>query len=102
LVNVISVSAAANITINEGGYIKVGNLVIINLKITATANIAAYTSIISNLPTPLFNGFGLYASTDAGELIAGIYKNPYSSINTSKALESGKIITISGCYLASS
>ena len=50
LSDVKSVTAGANITINNGGYVKAGKIVVVSLKLTTTAQLAQNAIIVSGLP----------------------------------------------------
>lgn len=93
----------SNATITDGGYCKIGQLVIVNMRIALTASIAPGNNVVGGFPKPLStlpsnNGFtsiqtnvGPLTLTAGGSLIV-----PASG----STIASGTNLMMGGCYIA--
>ena len=89
----------ANITIADGGYYKIGNLVIVNMRILPSANITAGNSLVSNLPKPQkMNNLNKVAV--ANNQNANLTVDASGNLFCSTALNSGSSLILSVTYLS--
>ena len=96
-----TVSAADNKVSNiEGGYIRIGNLVVVNIRCVTNANLpASWTIIMSGLPKPIVrNNESSGAVSCANNKFADIVVNGVGSIACSSAVSTGENLIISGTY----
>lgn len=91
-------STPSGITRQNGGYTKIGNLVIVNVRLNCTNSVQTETDILLGLPTPVGN---------ANIVAVTFNKDTYGVITTSgsirvvgNALTSG-VVLASACYLTS-
>ena len=90
--DITGLSTPTGITRQNGGYCKIGNLVIVNVRLNLTNTVAAETDIISGFPTPL----------GANNIVAvSINKDTYAIMTTSGAIKVvGNSLTYGVCLLS--
>ena len=86
----------ASCTINVGGYVKVGKIVIVNIRLTTTASISAGQGIVWGFPTPVYFNAN-YIELFNNDVIH-LYMDTSGKILTGASLPSGTHI-ISGVYV---
>ena len=97
-----TVSAVGNyITGIEGGYARIGNLVVVNIRCTVnTAIPSSWTNLMQGLPYPVLkNGTGSSAVVLANNKLADIVITGVGQISSSTAIASGTTLIISGTYI---
>ena len=89
-----------NVSYISGGYARIGNLVIVNMRINITANLAANAELVKGLPAPAVNNTVIVSvSNNKNTHTYAHYASP-SYIFSSDALTNGLMI-ISCAYIAS-
>lgn len=85
----------------EGGYAKIGNLVVVNIRCTVnTAVPSSWTNLMQGLPYPVLkNGTGSSAVALANNKLADIVITGVGQISSSTAIASGTTLIISGTYI---
>ena len=97
-----TVSAVGNyITGIDGGYARIGNLVVVNIRCTVnTAIPSSWTNLMQGLPYPVLkNGTGSSAVVLANNKLADIVITGVGQISSSTAIASGTTLIISGTYI---
>ena len=84
-------------TLQYGGYVTVGKMVIVNMRIDITNSIGAYNEIVKGLPYPVSYASNYIAITDSKGL--GMYLSTGGSIQNSVSVPTGAM-QISGVYLS--
>lgn len=100
----VEVESGTPITILGGGYVRIGTLICINLKISITGTISQATRLINGLPKPLLEydtGFGAVSLTNNLGKIFNIMGTGYIAYADATPLSSGTVI-LSGMYIAHS
>ena len=87
-------SANANVTVNQGGYIKCGKVVFVTAKITISANLNISTKILTGLPTDSTDGTGILISGMSGTFSARMSNGEFY---LNQNLSSGEY-WVNGCY----
>ena len=87
-------SANANVTVNQGGYIKCGKVVIVTAKITLSSNLNISTKILTGLPTDMTDGTGVLISGMSGTFSARMSSGEFY---LNQNLSSGEY-WVNGCY----
>lgn len=93
-----SVSASANVTINSGGYIKVGRIVTVTISITTSAQMTIGTSLLTSFPAPLFNDAPLIM-TNSTRTISNACRFFGSGLYPNVQIDSGTYY-ITGSYIS--
>lgn len=95
-------------TVSSNSTIRIGNVVLVSLRLTLTSNAAAYSQIIKGIPTSdntdvgtIFSikGKKISGSAISGDVGLSLYRNS-STLSSWIALSNGDVVDISGCYLA--
>lgn len=97
-----TVSAVGNyITGIEGGYARIGNLVVVNIRCTVnTAIPSSWTNLMQGLPYPVVKyGTGSSAVALTNNKLADIVITGVGQISSSTAIASGTTLIISGTYI---
>lgn len=89
--------ASSYADIVTGGYIQIKNIVIVNIRIQTTADVAGTTEIVTGFPLPYIGVNHVPVFTDSA--IYG-YMNSYGRIRFNTNVQSGKIIMISCTYIS--
>lgn len=85
-----------NCTIDDGGYCKIGKLVVVNLRLITTSSISANGVLISGLPKPS----GTKTVTSAYGFTGNFgYIDAYA-LKTSSSISSGQTVLLSAVYIA--
>ena len=89
----------SNITL-QGGYVKFGKIVIVNITVTATAAIAATTNLF-NLPAPAGGSAGIPgASPTTGKSANMFYVQTQGYARNYYGMAQNETIVITGAYIA--
>ena len=91
------ITTHADATLQYGGYVIVGKIVIVNMRVDITNSIGAYNEIVKGLPYPVSFASNYIAITNSKGL--GMYLSTGGSIQNSVSIPSGAI-QISGVYLS--
>lgn len=91
-------TSLANVTIADGGYCKIGNLVIVNLRLVPSANITAGNTLVSGLPKPQTMN-NLNKTAVANNQNANLTVDASGGLFCSTALSSGSSLILSVTYL---
>ena len=91
----------------DGGYVKIGNIVIVNIRLNALSDIIHASDIIMGFPTPLsMNGSNISSMPvyiDSIPALASIYGTGELRIFTQNAVvHQGQLLIISGVYISQS
>ena len=93
--NITSISSAnANVTVNQGGYIKCGKVVFVTAKITLSSSLNISTKILTGLPTDSTDGTGILISGMSGTFSARMSSGEFY---LNQNLSSGEY-WVNGCY----
>lgn len=93
-----TVIASTGVTINSGGYIRMGDVVVVALSLTTTSALTASNSLVTGLPAPIVNGYFNCAN--------GYNANAYScrmsqnSLYANQSIPANTELNINGCYIA--
>lgn len=89
---------ASGVSFYAGGYVRIGDIVIVNIRVSISANISANTHIIKGLPAPAVNERAITVTNNTGN---SAMLEPTGEMYCSGALTSGGAF-IAGCvYIAS-
>lgn len=97
----------SNCTIGAGGYYRVGNLVIVNMRITTTAAVATGTSFVTGLPAPdttLASNYMAFSVTvsDPTYAVIMLANGNIRNHSTSVSIPNGTNVGLSVTYIAKS
>lgn len=91
-------SPLTNVTIADGGYCKIGNLVVVNMRLVPSANITAGNTLVSGLPKPQTMS-NLNKTAVANNQNANLTVDASGGLFCSTALTSGSSLILSVTYL---
>ena len=83
----------SGVTLASGGYFKLGNLVIVNIRATISTNLSASSTLLSGLPG--YSGQNRVSCTNNKK--ADLTIDPYGQLNTAENLSSGTLV-VSAAY----
>lgn len=102
--NAVEVETGAPITILGGGYVRIGTLICINLKISITGAISQADTLIKGLPKPILEyntGFGAVSLTNNLGRVFNVIGVGSLAYGDATSISSGTVI-LSGMYIAQS
>ena len=96
----------SNCTIEYGGYARIGNIVILNFRITTTATASQNSTLISGFPTyttsgAVNNAVGVLAENISDHTYLDCYINKSGNLINALNVASGKTILLTGVYICS-
>ena len=93
----MAVTAGSNVTINNGGYVKFGSIVIVSLKLTTTAQLSTNAILVSGLPSSVRN---IYFECGSGyNSNAYSCRSGFDKLYANGTIPSGTELHINGSYL---
>ena len=87
-------------TLESGGYTKLSNIVIVNMRIKLTSAVSGAFYPVSGLPSPL-GSINNVALTTNNRSIEGFINGGVIQLNASANMPSNTVIFVSGIYLTS-
>ena len=89
----------SGVSLEQGGYIKIGKMVIVNIRVKATTSLTSGTAVVENLPTPLLSGNNTI--TASNNISASIIISTSGQMIVQKALTTNEVVMANAVYICS-